>query len=1317
VTDDSGVGEDVRVSVPGAEAAARYGEVSQARSETTAPRSQRRWSRLAITPQGGGQRTGRWLLWIGLFILCFLPPLLSQSGRYVADSKLPVWTAPTRYIADSVHVWQSNPYLGNEQHDGIVFPMAAFVAGVRGLGAPVWLAERLWHGGLLFVAAAGMVLLVDLFSKRTLSLAQPVAAIAFAFNPYTLGFGLHGSAAFVPYAILPMLLLAWIRGLKEPRGWLWPAAVGLLVFCMGGGNGAPQVFVLFPLFAYFLWAVFVERSVTPGPAVLFAVRAGALAVALNLWWLVGLTTQGVANDIAYSEQPSVINVASSFSESLRLLGFWGYYGLDRFGPWYPSMQSYLISPLLVVGSLALAVVAVAGAWLSRWRYRALFVLMAVAGVVVMAGIYPVGDLTPYGRALLRAYDSIPGLTGLRTTYKFAGTLALSLSLLAGFGATAGWHWMRARRRWRALAPLALLPLALGLFAGGWPAFTGSLYPAFRSTQSIPEYWQDAVASLERGVGDGRVYFAPGALFSYYAWGGTVGGMAEANSQLPGVRRTALPIMDRYGSNLLASIEQPFQLGPRLPGTTAAMLRMLGVDFVVLQNDLNFARSSTARPSDMQILKTEPGLARESSFGNPGENVPAVGGLTPAERQLAAREGSLAPVEVLRVANATPPLRAESGPPLVMSGDAFGIPSILGAGLMTDGQPLLYSGNLTSDQLAALAGQHPAFVVTDSNRRRAWRFAGVRENFGYTLSADDPTNEVGYGLFGDRPDTKSVTIFSGAAGVSGSGYGSPLVQQPWLRPSQAFDGDRRTAWTVNSLSPVGQWIRVDFLEPLEISQLTLDPYVGAPGTRRLSSVSLEFSDGSTVTRPVGAGPSTVRFAPRTVRWLRVRVAGVRQGPFGGPVGLREVEVAGLSVREEVLVPSDLFETASLTDGGRDLMAVASLDYVFTRAGAGGPLPPEELGIDRVFIVPTERPFDLKGTVQLDAGVSDSDLERLLYGPTAVHVTSSGRAGNNPFDRAGLAMDGNLLTGWTAPGVEGEWLQVDFPPQEVDHFTLHTFTDQRHSPVASVRVSLSDGTRFDRLVPADGVAEISFPSRTVDWMRVTILSGGVPPSLGGTPRPPAGVLEVTIPDVTLRAPRPEFAPLGCYAGTGVTLDGHPISVRALGTPHALLLGQPLSLETCTGAPIVLSPGRHEIRVAGVLQPLRVVLSSPERAESAGSDPPAPPSLSVQRSLSGYRVDVDGATNPFYLVLGENVSRGWRASIGAESLGAPMVVDGYSAGWYVEQQGTYTITVTYAPQARQNVGFLVSLVALPAAMAVLVVGLVRRRRAAKVETEGGG
>ena len=357
--------------------------------------------------------------------------------------------------------------------------------------------------------------------------------------------------------------------------------------------------------------------------------------------------------------------------------------------------------------------------------------------------------------------------------------------------------------------------------------------------------------------------------------------------------------------------------------------------MVLQNDLDFARSATARPSDLEILTDEPGLEREASFGAPGENVPGSAPLGPRDRALAARERRLPPVQVLRLTDPVPATRAEPGPPLVVSGDGFGLPPTIASGLLGGNQPFVYSGGLTPAQLSPLAADHAGFVITDSNRRRTWNFSGVRDNFSATLPADQGGTSVGYNLFGGRIDTQTVARFIGVRDVGASSSGTGLAQQPWLQAANAFDGDPDTAWGVSGFaSPVGQWVEVRFDRAIRIGQLTIDPYVGRSGSRQLSRIALRFSDGSVVTRDVGPRISTIEFASRPTRSLRIEVAGIRPGPFGGLVGLKEVSIPGVSVREALQLPSDLLHLVARVPDGASMFAAAPLAYVFDRGRTNG-----------------------------------------------------------------------------------------------------------------------------------------------------------------------------------------------------------------------------------------------------------------------------------------------------------------------------------------------------------------------------------------------
>jgi hypothetical protein len=66
--------------------------------------------------------------------------------------------------------------------------------------------------------------------------------------------------------------------------------------------------------------------------------------------------------------------------------------------------------------------------------------------------------------------------------------------------------------------------------------------------------------------------------------------------------------------------------------------------------------------------------------------------------------------------------------------------------------------------------------------------------------------------------------------------------------------------------------------------------------------------------------------------------------------------------------------------------------------------------------------------------------------------------------------------------------------------------------------------------------------------------------------------------------------------------------------------------------------------------------------------------------YDLRVDGATQPFWLVLGQSLNDGWHASVNGRDLGAPTLVDGYANGWRVDPAtggGPLTINLDWTPQ----------------------------------------
>jgi hypothetical protein len=208
-----------------------------------APASRAQTSRDEPTP---GRRPGlqRWGVPLLLAAVAYIPLLASKPGMVEADTKQYLYLNPGKLLAGASTLWDPNVGMGTVTHQniGYLFPMGPFFWIFNAIGVPVWVAQRLWIGSLLFAAGMGMLFLV-----RTLAAAGTgpssrgdhgdgtwrsavtvgttwgtpavtVAALAFMLSPYVLQYEARISALLMPGAALPWLIAFVARpGAVRPR--------------------------------------------------------------------------------------------------------------------------------------------------------------------------------------------------------------------------------------------------------------------------------------------------------------------------------------------------------------------------------------------------------------------------------------------------------------------------------------------------------------------------------------------------------------------------------------------------------------------------------------------------------------------------------------------------------------------------------------------------------------------------------------------------------------------------------------------------------------------------------------------------------------------------------------------------------------------------------------------------------------------------------------------------------------------------------------------------------------------------------------------
>ncbi len=1324
-----------------------------------------------------------------LALVAYAPPLMTARHRIAADTKTYLYLDPSRLMERAVSMWDPHIGMGTVTHQniGYLFPMGPFYWVFERLGFPDWFAQRMWMGSLVFFAGLGMF-----FLFRTLGVRGPgvvVGSLAFMFSPYVLDYAARISVILLPWAGLPWMLAFVVRGLRE-GGWRYPALFAITVQIVGGVNATALLFAGLAPALYFPYAVWWTREVDWRRALATAARIGVLTVAASLWWISGLWAQGRygLDILAYTETVKAVARTSTAPEVLRGLGYWFFYGGDKLGPWIEANLDYThFWPRIAVG-YGLACLSLAAAGLLRWRLRAYFVLLALLGVTIAVGVYPFSSPSPFGRLVRDFARSSQAGMALRSTARAVPLVVMSLAVLLAVGINAGVRWVEAHRadrvRWARVAVFGVGFLVLFNFPALW---NGTYYGKnLQRPELVPTYWDEAAAYLDARPHDTRVLALPGSDFASYYWGNTVDPILPGIMDRPFVARELIPYGSPASANLLNAFDRQIQEGVGDPASFAPVSRLMAVGDILLRNDIQTARYNLIRPQPFWMLfhpDTPPGLGAPREWGpiwRPGGDFPLID-----EQTLQLPPGTPFPPSLVAFPVESPRPIVRAGPSsgaVTLAGDGDGIVNAASVGLIGGSGPVFYSADAAGDReaLRRRIGQSSTLVVTDTNRRRAQRWSGVRDTMGYTEQAgEEPlvydASDARLPVFpGAGDDTRTVTIQNGVESVRATAYGNPVAYTPEDRAARAFDGDLYTAWKVGAFANVrNDRIVASLRAPITTDRVRLWQVQHGPVDRWMTKVTLRFDGGSPVVarlRKASRYPSgqVVRFPRRTFRELSITINDTNFGQhrhYGSTsaVGLAEIDLRDdrpgarpVRVDEVVRMPTDLLDAAGAAASSKRLVFLIDRQRV-------SPYPPRydpELRIARELELPSRRSFILRGAVRINAD-SDADGEitdRALHDelPGGIASSAEEHIAGDVGARASSAIDGDPSTAFVTTFAlkRGRvWVRYRLPePVTFDRMDMQVVADGRHSVPTRLRVTVDGGRSVDVDVPpiADGKAQghvvpvtVRLPRLTgreieirfLDFRKVTTVEYFSTADVAM----PIAIAEWGIPGVRV-PPLPAEISRRCRDDL-VTLDGKPLAVRIVGTTEQAVARRPLSLEPCGGA-LDLGPGRHVIRSAqgrrtGFDVDRLVLASDAGGAPMAGLGPtgevPADPAAARGASVGTPRVEVEargdtdvrvrvrGASEPFWLVLGQSRNDGWRARVvDGRTLGSSTLVDGYANGWLVDPAGRsdFAVQLTWAPQRVVRAALFASAAAMLVCLLIVAGSLLRRRPrpAAWVAADGG-
>jgi arabinofuranan 3-O-arabinosyltransferase len=1304
--------------------------------------------------RGSVDRLGRLGL-AGFALLCYVPLLLTDPGRVDADSKAYFYLSPDRLLAGAASLWDPQIGAGSVAYQiiGFLFPVGPFywltghVAGI-----PPWISQRIWMGTLLFGAGLGVRYLL-----RTLGVRGPgiaVGMVAYAFSPYAIQFASLQSVLLAPWAGMPWMTAFAVRGLRR-GGWKYPALLAIVVQLTGSVNASTLAFALLAPALWIPYAVVVAREVDWRRAWGFVWRSGVLVGLTSLWWATALLIESAfgRNALRFTEQLSTTSATLYPLEILRGLGYWIFYYYDSHGPIVGASDSFLQNPAVLFASIVVPALGLLAGALLRWSARAYFVLLVLVGVALAVGSSPFDDRSPLAAAFhMFASGSTAGLA-LRNSARAVPLVALGLACMLAAGVSALYERLSGVGKVRVGGAIVagVLVLCLVNAPGVWAR---NYYDSSLEYDSVPGYWKDAARALDAASHDTRVLALPGSPFGAYTWGATQDPVEPGLMDRPFVTLQQIPEGSDATANLLASLNVPLQAGVLDPNAIAPVARLLGAGDVLVNLDLQTNRYGLVPAGQLwNLLTARPpeGLAAPDAYGTEpaGPRVPELGNLARPEGE------PPPPVAVFRVDDPVGIVRTKPADgALIVDGDGSGLVAMAGAGLLDANRLVVYSPTFERepDRLRDLA-DGAELVVTDSNRKRPFWATSLTNSFGATEQVDEePLDQSSYDqrleVFPDEtPRSQTVTILRGVKSVRATqGYG--VFNATFSRPALVLDDNVFTGWTVDAGAPVGRGerLRIEFEEPVTTDRVNVvQPLQDAAQGRWISRVSLRFDGDDTVRRDLGdasrtALGQTLSFPERTFSTLEIGIdqtTRIKDGPQNA-VGFQEIRVAGdesyarpVGMEETTRMPLDLLETLGPASLDNPLTLLISRDLM------------DDISMTREVSLPTARTFRLSGTARLGTLAGDAQLDRLLGIPGAndggVTLNASGRY-NDPRARASSAIDGDPATAWTTPlGLATGSIDLTLPADiTLDRLDLRLVDDGRHSIPTALQITADDGTtRTVDLGSAphdaadDGTVLVPVTFEPLAGRRFTFTILDYEPSLTkvydrehGTLLP-SGIAELGVPGVE-RPPLSERITSRCITDL-ITVDGEPVGVRLTGSTADALDAQPLQVTPCNGRTVRLSAGRHVIVAAQTPNsPSGVDLSHLVLRSAAGgaAAPPTRPEPSaaapeiriVDQSRTSVTLEAAPASEPYWVVLGQSINRGWSAEANGRDLGEPTLVDGYANGWRVERTSSgepTTIKLTWTPQRGVSLALLASLLAMLVCIGIVVVAVRADRRRARAES----
>jgi arabinofuranan 3-O-arabinosyltransferase len=1254
---------------------------------------------------------------LGLVSALFtLEVFIQRWGRIIHDTRTDLALDPIRFMANTLHLWEPVADMGRVQNQvvGYLVPMGPFFGIGHLLNIPTWIVQRAWIALALCVAMWGFARLADAFDIGTVPW-RVIGAVAYALSPYFLARGATLSAFVIAAALLPWAMIPLVRGSQGGSPRRAACASAIAIFLMGGVNAAVTIAVLIVPALYLL-------TRKRGPRRARLMRWWVLTTSLVcIWWFGSLVLQGKygVNFLVFTERSATTTGFTAPFEIVRGTADWLSY-LYLWNVTLPAGFALVSTGILV---LATGLIGAAGLYgltrrdLPERTFMVVCFLIGVATVGIGFGGLLGNPAAAQARGLLDGAVAI-----FRTVYKFQPVVTFPLIFGFVHAGSAISERIRATRwqsGWRTVV-LPVAAMAVVLVSVG-PVLNGTM-PANGSFSSVPGYWAEAKQFV--GEQGGRTLEVPGLPIADFTWGMPQDDPFNWDTDTGWATRSIAPLGSPSATRYLDAIERAISRGGD-PGLEAA-LRSGGFSTVTVRNDASSQKYLAPAPPLIAGAMTASGLKLIGSFG----------GVLAYTDDLNPNHLAIHQIDVYGVAGGEDLTSYSIADSAVVSGGPESPMTLAAAG---DGS----RGYILASDVGTLSQVPPYWIVTDGNRYRFNNFGLNRNNFSYVLSpTDDSPNPLplSAGLLpSDRIENQTVASLQGAKSISASSTGSWLLAIPEAAPYRAFDGDPSTAWTSGpTTTSVGEWLQIDLEAPTTASTIDVTLLQDGPWRPAVTALKVSTAAGEIVDQVQSdESTQTIALPPGETDWIRVTFADAAASTTqSAGAGIRELTIPGVSVVRRLVTPSEL--TDAFSDPSRPLPA-----YFFDRARTNPHSllrADEETNINRQFTVPRDGTATLSAQVAATPGpwlqyvINHSDLAAR---PNTLSIAASSTLRDLPEYAARNLLDADPATIWVSarasaigdstnpiapqsddadPHVTLSWQG----PRSID--SLKVDTASGYSEPLTVLVSNGTETRkgevgtdgtvtFDTPIVADHL-DISFP----EVKRVAVLTGDASRDVNPLARP-LGLSGIEVPALQGLDPVPLDlkAPLhvSCEDGPVVRVNDQDVHLSIDTTGAALTSLETVPATVCGEPDLHLHAGTNTLDTNvghGAFTVNAVTLQ-----DSTHPLPTVGPTRTVEKQkwTSSNRTVEIGPGAASYLVINENVNKGWVATLDGKEL-EPTVLDGWRQGFIVPEGEGGLVELHYKPDGLYHV-VLIGGFALAAIPFILFFFPVRRKEEDAPAPEG--